>query len=99
MHATSGIMWRPDGDQIHHACNKWNYVLTAFCLLLLQAMQVLDHSSGARPPPDPRSAVNLYGLTPAQLAGHMRNRVMVRLLMPGVPITDLFTRAEVNSLR
>lgn len=89
----------PIGSTPMHLAVVQNNSTIVLMLLEHYAMQMLDHTPNGRLPADPRSAVNLYGLNPAQLASHMRNRAMARLLLPGVPITDLFTRSELSSLR
>lgn len=44
---------------------------------------------GARAPPDPRSALNAHGLTPAELAAQGGAAALAAVLLPGMPVAHV----------
>lgn len=65
-------------------------------LLLLQHYMLSVSAAGERAPllDDPRHAVNLYGMNPAQLAAHRNNRQLAQLLMPTLALSRVLQVAS-----
>lgn len=69
-------------------------------LLLQHYVLSVTTSPRERPRPiDPRTLVNLYGMNPAQLAGHRNNRQMAQLLMPSTSLSRVLSASTPPSAR
>jgi hypothetical protein len=64
-----------------------------------QALARVNTPRGARPPPDPRNALNAHGHTPAAVAAHHGADRLVEALLPGVPVGRVVDVHELLSER
>jgi len=76
----------PLGSTPLHVAASRGQVAAATALLEHYALRRVNTPRGARPPPDPRNALNVHGHTPAAVAAQHGCPRLAQLLMPGVPV-------------